>query len=54
MTNKQQVKKDTPKAVELNKAALDRVAGGGNVPLGWFSEAPSPINNRTSNTILKG
>ena len=28
MTKKQQVKKDTPKAVELNKAALDQAAGG--------------------------
>ena len=28
MTKKQQVKKDAPKAVELNEAALDRVAGG--------------------------
>ena len=54
MTNKHQVKPAKPAAVELNDAALDRAAGGGNVPLGWFSEAPSPINNRTSNTILKG
>ena len=29
MTKQQQVKKDTPKAVELNKAALDQAAGGG-------------------------
>ena len=28
MTKKQQVKKDAPKAVELNEAALDKVAGG--------------------------
>ena len=28
MTKQQQVKKDTPKAVELNKAALDQAAGG--------------------------
>ena len=28
MTKQQQVKKDAPKAVELNEAALDRVAGG--------------------------
>ena len=29
MTKKQQVKQDTPKAVELNKAALDQAAAGG-------------------------
>ena len=28
MTKQQQVKKDAPKAVELNEAALDKVAGG--------------------------
>ena len=28
MTKQQQIKKDAPKAVELNEAALDRVAGG--------------------------
>ena len=29
MTKQQQVKKDTPKAVELNKAALDQAAAAG-------------------------
>ena len=54
MTKIKQDQTAKPAAVELNDAALDRAAGGGNVPLGWFSEAPSPINNRTSNTIMKG
>ena len=31
MTKQQLVKKDAPKAVELNKAALDQAAAGGSV-----------------------
>ena len=37
MTKQQQVKKDTPKAVELNKAALDQAAGGAGAPMDSLS-----------------
>ena len=50
MTKQQQVKKDTPKAVELNKAALDQVAGG------LWPQAIATndtITAGTSNTVLK-
>ncbi len=48
MTKKQQVKKDTPKAVELNKAALDRVAGGATITT--MGEPGRKITDGTSNT----
>ena len=51
MTKQQQVKKDTLKAVELNKAALDQAAGG------LWNQALArndTIKAGTSNTVLKG
>ena len=47
MTKQQQVKTDAPQAVELNEAALDRVAGG------ITTAGPPGISDGTSNTILR-
>ena len=44
MTKKQQVKKDAPKAVELNQAALDRAVGGGLL----FTPLPRPVRLTSS------
>lgn len=48
MSKKQQVKKDAPKAVELNEAALDRVAGGAFITT--QGEPGRKIVDGTSNT----
>ena len=56
MTKQQQVKKDTPKAVELNKAALDQAAGGAHVKVfdGATGAELRPIADGTSNTLKTG
>ena len=55
MTKKQQVKKDAPKAVELNQAALDRAVGGGGL---LFVPLPRPVrltsSDGTSTSIADG
>ena len=48
MTKQQQVKKDAPKAVELNEAALDKVAGGALITT--MGEPGRKITDGTSNT----
>lgn len=49
MTKQQQVKKDAPKAVELNEAALDKVAGGAIIT----TMGEPGIRDGTSNIILR-
>ena len=55
MTKKHQVKADTPEAVELNDAALDRAVGGYPLPspVRLLETRPKQsITDGSSNTIL--
>ena len=54
MTQKQQVKKDAPKAVELNETALDKVAGGAVNAFLKFSDGVGTESTTSVKSIRDG